>query len=644
MSETQVTTIKRSPTEYESEYIASVSRKLSKESGLSEDWIKQTLLLTIPDKELSRTDKNIFKNLYYFRPCLFEAMKSLPKDEVYDLFSGDLEQLKIQEKRFAEITTGIPLVSFRSLLPIAKEFRNFLKEETKPIVSEGEPSKDFLKSHYLESTFINRYYGKRRYIFSVEAPESDYLKRLDQFEDTAISTGFIKNELGSRYFHDQREFLEHHDLFDREGNGTLRTSLKRNLSVMLDRNYYPLWRVKQYLNDNKLKMPSDLDMRDEAFRMHLHNFSQKALDLFIETHESGQTSKLMMEVWKLVTSMPYEYLDLIFNGNLNCFGIKYEIEDKSLYEYGGELIEKILVAASIHTESARTSFLKNIITNLSPVIEDFQEAETKELKPITYSLYQAIYLCGHDSVMSSFGDLAQAKQKLHDLKESIKKGVEQTIDISYDQLLEINRKSVELEYMRVMSLDGKDQDFKTFHVVAENKRGFTELYEEYRPKNSAYPIFRFGSELKQNAVKALHQAYKTGQRGIIADDLIAKIYPQDQVHEKLKRKKNPWKVNDLFKPEEPVMKYAMIRRGEKINNKGTYILDLSFENKSPEDRLREIQEAKDKRKTTKKAPKAESKSPHPWGQSHQKPKTPPVAKRNFSDIYPDDDDGSGDEA
>jgi hypothetical protein len=57
-------------------------------------------------------------------------------------------------------------------------------------------------------------------------------------------------------------------------------------------------------------------------------------------------------VWELICAIPYEQLDLIFNGNMSYFGIVgYDIDDPSLYTYGRTLIEKILIAAAIEDAS-----------------------------------------------------------------------------------------------------------------------------------------------------------------------------------------------------------------------------------------------------------------------------------------------------
>lgn len=165
---------RRSPSASEATYIDTMSKQLSEQSGLDHDWVKKTLYATLPED--GDDSKFIFAlhipaaTLYRFKPCLFEAMRSLPTEDVLNLFSDDLEQLKIQEERFSTLLEEIPFVSFDSILPIVKEFGDYLEQETKSLIETGYPSRAFEKSFYLERTFLSSF--SERLFFSTDVSDA----------------------------------------------------------------------------------------------------------------------------------------------------------------------------------------------------------------------------------------------------------------------------------------------------------------------------------------------------------------------------------------------------------------------------------------------------------------------------------------
>ena len=129
----------------------------------------------------------------------------------------------------------------------------------------------------------------------------------------------------------------------------------------------------------------------------------------------------------------------------------------------------------------------------------------------------------------------------------------------------------------------------------------------------------------------MHRAYESAYPEVQITDLLDAMYGS-RAFEVEKRKKNPWKLEDVLK-RDPVMKYGMVRRGEPINNRATYRLDFSFEYYSPEEQLLRIEkqkEEKEKRKAQAKVEKTklksqDKKSPHSWGapvSGKLKPKKP----------------------
>lgn len=615
MSDIQVTTEQREPLAHEIEYIDSMTKLLAKESGIDADWIKKTLIKTLPEKlgaDIIQSDFAPARFLYDFKPCLFEAMKWLDKDRVVDLFSGDLLQLRILEERYGALLNEVQFVNFHELLPTAKEFQSYLEDEFKSIVSSGSPSQHFKKSYYLENTFLQSFHP--RFLDFEEYPESVYFDRHKQFTDKSLSDEFLKKILGPNFFREFRE-LEGRSYvlgpnFKKEFGGLVADFYKE---VAKDRSspQDSLIKLKKYLSENKLKVPANLEMRDEAIRTSLHIFSQNALKAFIEAHRNHELGTVLRNVWELICGMPYEQLDLIFNGNLSYLGIVgYDIDDPSLYTYGRNLIEKILIAAALEDASLhQDDFRSKIFEYLEPVIEDFVDAETGEIYAITYSLYQAIDLCGRESVMSACGELAEVKKALDDLRADIKNDTKNVLKISFDRLKEIRREVAKIEHLRIMShVDGDGIAVKKPQEAPALKEGrFSINYSLYRSRNSAYKPFEFGTTLKQNAIKALHLAYESGIQGLTKSELINKIYPQDRASELHQRKKNPWQLWDLFKDHEPAVKYGFIRVGEKRDLSGTYTLDFGFEDRSPEEQLRWLEEEAQKPKKTDDSKKREKK-------------------------------------
>lgn len=576
MSEIQVTTEQREPLAHELQYITSMAKLLAEESGIDVGWIKKTLTKTLPKKmpeaDAIESDFCPARFLYDFRPCLFEAMKWLDKDRVVDLFSGDLLQLRILEERYRSLLAEVQFVNFHELLPTAKEFQTYLENEFKSIINTGSPSEHFRKSYYLENTFLQSFRPRSRDFEMYEMnPESAYLDRQKQFTDRSLSDDFLKKILGSNYY---REFQEV------DGNSyVLGQGYKTNF-VDLVADFYKevekdrsspqdsLIKLKNYLSDNKLKVPANLEMRDDALRTSLHIFSQNSLSAFIEAHRNHELGTILRKVWELICAMPYEQLDLIFNGNMSFFGIVgYDIDDPNLYTYGRDLIEKILIAAAIEDASIHEdNFRTEIFEYLEPIVEDFVDPKTGETRLITYSLYQAIDLCSQESVMSACGKLAEVKSGLDDLRADIKNDTKKVLKISFDRLREIRREVAKIEHLRIMShAEGEGITIqKPQERPALKESRFSNDYKLYRSRNSAYKPFEFATEFKQNAIKALHLAYESGVQGLTKAELINKIYSSEERRAELhQRKKNPWRLWDLFKDDEPAVMYGFITTGEK---------------------------------------------------------------------------------
>ena len=83
-------------------------------------------------------------------------MKWLDKDSIVELFSGDLQHLKILEDRYNAVVNEVPFISFKKLVPAAKKFKNYLEEEFNTIIETGSiPVNRRFESYYLENTFLH---------------------------------------------------------------------------------------------------------------------------------------------------------------------------------------------------------------------------------------------------------------------------------------------------------------------------------------------------------------------------------------------------------------------------------------------------------------------------------------------------------
>lgn len=630
---------------HEMAYVDTMAKLLAKESGLDIEWIKSILVKTFPVggigihppsiKEASTfiSGKNPGRFLYCFKPCLLEAMKWLDKNQIGELFSGDLQHLRVLEDRYNAVVNEVPFVSFEDLMPAAKKFKNYLEQEFKTILETGSilGNRRF-ENYYLESTFTQSF--SYRYHRLKKLTKEDYLERHKKFENGVLSDEFLEKLLGAEYY---REYGEVITAFDYLGP-------KKTSDEKVPKWQTSLARLEAYLNANKLKVPLNLKKRDELLRASLLKFSQDALDIFINAHRDHKHGTVLREIWMLVRTMPYEHLDLIFNGNLSYFGVSgHDHDDPSLYTYGRTLLEKILIAAALDDQSIQDNPIQSIKASLGDIIEDFMDAETGELQPITYSVYQAIYLCNYESVTSACGELTSAKEKLNDLQATLKKGTKHTLKVSFNRLEEIRRDIMRFEYLNSLGFEVGTPVGTPAELPPIKESFFTGEYEGFRSRNLKYPDFKFGVGDKSKVVKKLHHAFKAGAFGVTVSDLMSTIYSEARIA-KFKKRKAYWNLfSDVFDSKDPAIIYGMIRRGTDIKGATTYTLDFSFEDRDPKEQIRALKEAKEKIAAEKKKPKKKSDGPHPW-ESPISGKAKDTRKKKSSsgssamlDRYPDDD-------
>lgn len=111
---------------HEMAYVDTMAKLLAKESGLDIEWIKSILVKTFPVGGIGIhppsikgassfiSGKNPGRFLYCFKPCLLEAMKWLDKNQIGELFSGDLQHLRVLEDRYNAVVNEVPFVNLYS--------------------------------------------------------------------------------------------------------------------------------------------------------------------------------------------------------------------------------------------------------------------------------------------------------------------------------------------------------------------------------------------------------------------------------------------------------------------------------------------------------------------------------------------------
>ena len=140
MSAIPVTRSQRTPSKAEKAFIEKMAKSLSSETGLSSAWISKILENTLPESGvvgLTENNKGSHRVtlLYQFKPCLFEAMRWLSKDEVRDLFSGDLNELGILETQYESVIDEIPFQDFGEMSEFFEAFKEYLEAEEASIIN-----------------------------------------------------------------------------------------------------------------------------------------------------------------------------------------------------------------------------------------------------------------------------------------------------------------------------------------------------------------------------------------------------------------------------------------------------------------------------------------------------------------------------
>ncbi len=604
----------RNFTESEKKYVNRMAILLAAESALPAEWIEGILKKTFPPDlsfKSNDPDKLSVEFLYRFKPCLFEAMKWLPADEVDELFSEDLNQLLIMEENYESLISEIPLHDFESQEKLWPKFRKYLDDETQNIIETGYPKNLFPESYWLQEAFTESFVPRdeRRHLrgnldadlTEAWAEGGRISARLNQFNDGCISKDFLVKHLHRSYGMSQRELLEKpwmigadQSLFD------LRERLKQSLAPFVAK-LYPLKDLHKYLKQHQIAVSTDLESKDKELRSILHSFAQDAFQVFVLTHRGLDEHKTLHKVWDLVAALDYKVLDLVFNGRLSYFGVDIPSSEVNLYRWGKLLMERILNAASVSAEQARSEFLKYIREALEPMLSDFRDEETGYTDIVDYSIYQAIYLCSLDSVMTACGKFGKAREEMARLRSGVKRDAHGALENTFEKLRVSRIDFYKQTYLRLLAEEGVATPEEK--PQPDRKIGFSPNYSEYYPSNTKFKVIKFVSDERAEAVRLLHAAYRSGSPRVTIPELLRLLFGVDQSEAIMKEHgPNGWRLErTVFRSEDSAIKYGMIRRGEMLDGISTYMLDFSFEQSSPE----EIQAALEKRKAEREQRKQE---------------------------------------
>ncbi|MCB0321204.1 MAG: hypothetical protein KDD60_09780, partial [Bdellovibrionales bacterium] len=547
-------------TESEKKYVKRMAALLAAESALPAEWIEDLLKRTFPPDlsfKSNDPDKLSVEFLYHFKPCLFEAMKWLPADEIEELFSEDLNQLLIMEENYESLISEIPLHDFEKLWP---KFRKYLADETQNIIETGYPKNLFPESYWLQEAFTESFVPRderRSLRGNLEADLTEawaeggrISARLEQFNDGCLSKDFLVKHLPLSYGMPQRELLEKpwmigadRSLFD------LRDRLKQTLTPVVAK-LYPLKELNNYLKQQQITVPTDLESKDKELHSILHSFAQDAFQVFVLTHRGLDEHKTLHKVWDLVAALDYKVLDLVINGKLSYFGVDVPSSEVNLYRWGKLLMERVLNAASVTAEQARSEFLKYIREALEPMLSDFRDEETGYTDIVDYSIYQAIYLCSLDSVKTACGKFGKAKEEMARLRSGVKKDACGALENAFDKLRVSRLDFYKQTYLRLAAEEGViASELKS---QPERKIGFSPNYTEYHPNNRKFEVIKFVSPDRREVARLLHAAYRRGEHQVPLPELLRLIFGEDQSEAIMKEHgPNGWRLeSQLFRSED----------------------------------------------------------------------------------------------
>ena len=586
----------RQPVKGELSFINRMSSELASLSGLSKEWIQKVLLQTLPDQPIAGSDgaEPHPTALYLFKPCLFEAMRALSKDEVVEYFSSDLRELKKLEIAFDNMLDEIPFQKFEDFTHVMPAFEKYLKDEAASIIDFGQPSQPFKQSYWLQEIFTESRLPRieSRVLQASELRKliganwaHDRLESGNENSDQLLNQDALQSLLGNdwvkrqwhirEWFQETRGMMSIDDLRDRLSN-------RKNKVAVETRNFLSL-----PTKGITFPVPSDFLQRERAYRAALHQFSQKSLKTLIYAVDTDRPTNLMQECWgHLMSDLKSDHLELLLNRNFKALGIEEKIPEGVTYNYGSGLVTNILSAAGLVEELGKDDFLYSIHENLDPLIDRYR-LDKKTVMPVDGSLFEAIYLCGESDVKAACTKYSSVAEKIREIERSVKKTMSRVLDLTVEQIRETRKRLVELDYFRLATgFDAGVMVSKSMTKPVPELTGgaFSSGYSEYRSKNSKFEIFKFSKE-QRKAIAVLYRAYSSGYPEVKVSDLVQALYTQEKIQSLPRTDDGRYKwrlTHDFFNSKHDAVKFGFIQPGELRQDERTYKLSFEFEELDPE--------------------------------------------------------------
>ncbi len=147
----------RVPTQEEANFIKSASETLATESGFEKDWIEKKLITTLPDESTGFVyAQPPMLGLLLFKPSLFDAMKTLPEEDVEKYFGDELQKITLREATYNAIIEEVPFQSIEDAEEQLENFVEYLKKQSNSIIETGFTTEDFKDSPWLQRIFTHQ--------------------------------------------------------------------------------------------------------------------------------------------------------------------------------------------------------------------------------------------------------------------------------------------------------------------------------------------------------------------------------------------------------------------------------------------------------------------------------------------------------
>lgn len=625
-------------TQDEAAFIKSASEALATESGFEKEWIEKKLISTLPSPGIgfSYTQPPML-GLFLFKPSLFDAMKILSEDEVEKYFGDEFQKIIIREANYNAIINEVPFQSIEDVEGQLESFMEYLKKQSTSIIETGLVAEDFKESPWLQKIFTQP--KPLRLSRQAKAPLMDFLRKCPaqhpglKNSGSVLPTESLVELLGDAsdaalndisYWWAQPKELD-----------ILRDNLREALRASRDDQD-----SNSYLHRRRgstIIIPPGMSKKEETFRHLLLDFSIKCAESMKRAIESEHTN-LLDECWEnLLSTLNGDQLLLLTNQSYRALGIKTEPDGLTEYTYGPNFVSQIFRTAAIFDATMYDSeFLAGISDDLEEVIKASKIAGSRQIERIRPSFFEAIHLCGEDAVFHACDKYQKISRDIQKIEEKVKTILNKTSEISIARIRETKERIKTLTQYREMT------GFDASMIVTKVERkpepemefgAFSQGYLTYKSKNSKFTdLFKF-SPRAAKAMAILHKAAQSGRPEVTVQELVDKIYTDEEKAElpRTKDSRYTWRItHDLLNTKDPAVKFGFIKSGKKNGFDRTYYMDVSFDDLSPEEILKNKASAAENKKAKAEREKKEKEARL---QSKAKAATKPSKDHSFRNSF-----------